>query len=106
MYCHLLQFNDPGQQKNKINKICSETLMKLVGSVTTCLEKSFTTRKSFKNVLELIDKVIESCSKYYDYLESNLVAVTDYQSLEEPNHAETIIQLPHFDGPLGDKYKS
>ena len=45
-------------------------------------------------------------SKYYDYLESNLVAVTDYQFLEEPNHAEMIIQLPHFDGPLGDKYKS
>ena len=49
---------------------------------------------------------IESCSKYHDYLESNLVAVTDYQSLEEPNHAETIIQLVHFYGPLRDKYKS
>ena len=68
--------------------------MKLVGSVG-----------SFKDVLELIDKVIESCSKYHDYLESNLVAVTDYQSLEEPNHAETIIQLPHFDSPLGTSIK-
>ena len=80
--------------------------MKLVGSVTTCLEISFTTCKSFKDVLELIDKVIESCSKYHDYVESNLVAVTDYQSLEGPNHVETIIQLLHFDGPLVEKYKS
>ena len=80
--------------------------MKLVDSVTTCLEKYFTTSKSFKDVLELIDKEIESCSKYHHYLESNLVAITDYQSLEEPNHVETITQLPHFDGPLGDKYKS
>ena len=106
VYCHLLQFNDPGQNKHKINKICPETLMKLVGSVTICLEKSFTTCKSFKDALELIDKVIESSSKYHDYLESNLVAVSNYQSLEEPNHAKMIIQLPHFDGPLGNKYKS
>ena len=79
--------------------------MKLVGSVTTCLEKYFTTRKSFKDVLELINKVIENCSKYHDYLESNLVAVTDHQSLEEPNHAEMIIQLPHFNCPLGISIK-
>ena len=105
VYSHLLQFNDLDRHKHKINKICRETLMELVGSVTTCLEKSFTTRKSFKDVLELTDKVVESCSKYHDYLESNLVAVTDYQSLEEPNHTKTIIQQPHFDGPLGDKYK-
>ena len=53
VYSHLLQFNDRGRHKHKINKICRETLMELVGSVTTCLEKSFTTRKSFKDVLEL-----------------------------------------------------
>ena len=93
----MLQFSDPGRHKHKINNICRVTLMKLVGSVTTCLEKSFATRKSFKVVLELIYKVIESCSKTHDYLESNLVAVTNHQSSEEPNDNTTTA----FRWPLG-----
>ena len=51
-------------------------------------------------------KLIESCSKYPDYLESNLTAVSEYQSSEEPNHIETIVELPYLDGPLDGKYKN
>ena len=75
-------------------------------SVTACLEKSLTTCQSFKKVLELKEKLIKSCSKYHDYLESNLKAVTEYQSLEEPKHIETVAELPHLDGPLDGKYKN
>ena len=71
--------------KHKIPKICREALMTFLSSVSACLEKSFTTRESFKKVLRLIDKLIESCSKYHDHLESNLTAVSENQSFEEPN---------------------
>ena len=47
------------------------------------------THQSFKNFLELIDKLIKSCSKYHDYLESDLAAMSEYQSLYEPNYIET-----------------
>ena len=44
--------------------------------------------------------------RYHDYLESNLSAVSGYQSLEEPNHTETVVELPHLDGPFDGKYKN
>ena len=80
--------------------------MNFVGSVTACLEKSFTTRQSFKKVLELTDKLIESCLKYLDYLELNLTAVSEYQSLERPNPKETVVELPHLHGLLDGKHKN
>ena len=75
-------------------------------SVIACLEKSFTTCQSFKRILDIIGKLNESCSKYHDYLESNLTAVSEYQSLEEPYHIEAVVELPHLDGPLDGKYKN
>ena len=77
--------------------------MNFVGSVTACLEKSFTTRQSFK---KLTDKLIESCLKYLNYLELNLTAVSEYQSLERPNHKETVVELPHLHGLLDGKHKN
>ena len=75
-------------------------------SVIACLEKSFTTCQSFKRILDIIGKLNESCSKYHDHLESNLTAVSEYQSLEEPYHIETVVELPHLDGPLDGEYKN
>ena len=106
VYNHLFLFNDSSCHKHKIPKICREDLMNFVGSVTACLEKSFTTRQSFKRILGIIGKLNESCSKYHDYLESNLTAVSEYQSLEEPYHIEAVVELPHLDGPLDGKYKN
>ena len=80
--------------------------MNFVGLVTACLEKSFITFRSFKKNLELIDKLIKSCLKYLDYLESNFTAVSEYQSLQESNHIETVVELPHIDGPLDGKNKN
>ena len=80
--------------------------MNFVGLVTACLEKSFITFRSFKKSLELIDKLIKSCLKYLDYLESNFTAVSEYQSLQESNHIETVVELPHIDGPLDGKNKN
>ena len=99
-------FHNPSRHKHKIPKICREASINFVGLVTTCLEKSFTTRESFKKVLKLIDKLIESCLRYQDYLESNLSAVSGYKSLEKPNHTETVVELPHLDGPFDGKYKN
>ena len=82
VYNHLLLPNDPSRHKHKIPKICREALRKLR------------------------DKLIECCSKYHDYLESNLKAVSKYQSFEEPKHIETVVELPHLDGPLDGKYKN
>ena len=106
VYNHLLLFNNPSCHKYKIPTICRQALMNFLGSITACLEKSFTTRESFKNVLELKDKLIETCSKYHDYLGSNLRAVSEYQPSEEPNYIETVVELPHLDGPLEGKYKN
>ena len=72
--------------------------MNFVGSVTACLEKSF------KKVLELRGKLIKSCSKYQDCLESNLTVVSEYQSLEEPNCMEAVVELPY--GRMDGIYKN
>ena len=32
--------------------------------------------------------------------------MSEYQSLEEPNHIETVVELLHLDGPLYEKYKN
>ena len=105
VYNHLLLFNDPSRHKHKIPKICREALMNFVGLVTACLEKTFTTHQSFKKVLELTHKFIKGCSKH-DYLELNLTAISKYQPLGEPSHIETVVELPHLNGPLDGKHKN
>ena len=32
--------------------------------------------------------------------------MSEYQSLEEPNDIETVVELPHLDSPLDRKYKN
>ena len=47
-FSHLLLFNDPNHHKHKAPNVSRETLMKLVGVVTTCLEKSIPLKILFK----------------------------------------------------------
>ena len=105
-FSHLLLFNDPNRHRHKGPNVSRETLMKLVGVVTTCLENSYTTKNSFKNVYQPTDQLIECCVKYSDYLEKNLNAVVNYQTHEEPQYKKTVISLPCLKEPLASKYKS
>ena len=79
--------------------------MNFVGLITACLEKSFTTCQSFKKVLELIDKLTKSCSKYHDYrikfYSSEWISI-----LRGPQPYKTAVELPYLDGPLDGKSKN
>ena len=48
----------PNRQKHKDPNVSRETLIKLVGVVTTCLEKSYATKNSFKNVYQPINQLM------------------------------------------------
>ena len=39
-------------------------------------------------------------------IESNFTVVSEYQSLEDPSHIETVLELPYLDGPLDGKSKN
>ena len=69
--------------------------MKYASEVTSLLEKSFANRNSFSKLYEITDYLVESVAKYSDYLEENLKAVNEYQSLEKPLEVTNITALPY-----------
>ena len=87
-------FNDPRRHHHAIPKLNRETLLRYADNVTNLLEKSFVHRNSFSVVLDMIEKLVESCAKYSDYLEDNLTHVSDYQSQEEPEEITNLVELP------------
>ena len=62
----LIKFNDP------LHQIQHAVLLNLTSNVTTILEKSFVTHKSFKFLHNVFDILVESAVKYADYLQENL----------------------------------
>ena len=64
-------FNDPRRHHHAIPKLKRETLLRYVDNVTNLLEKSFVHQNSFSVVLDMIEKLVESCAKYSDYPEDN-----------------------------------
>ena len=85
-----------GKHHHAIPKLNRETLHRYVDNVTNLLEKSFVHRNSFSVVLDMIEKLVESCAKYSVYLEDNLTHVSDFQSQEEPEEITNLIELPEY----------
>ena len=101
----LFQFNDPTRSKHAVGKISKFILLAHVESVTTLLEKSFVYRKSFQNLRVEIDKLIESCVKYSDYLAQNMSQVQESQLDEnDPNYVNILKTLPYFEGNICEGY--
>ena len=90
----LIKFNDPLHHKHKVKQIQHTVLLNLTSNVTTILEKSFVTRKSFKFIHDVFDKLVESAVKYADYLQENLACVENYQSRKDKLHNDKIEPLP------------
>ena len=70
----IIKFNDPLRHKHKVKQIQHAVLLNLNSNVTTILERTFFTRKSFKFLHDVFDKLVESAVKYTDYLQ-NLTCV-------------------------------
>ena len=106
-FAPLFPFNDPCRHKHKVDQLNQQVLLRCTGAVTNLLEKSFAHRSSFANLYGLIDKVVESCAKYSDYLEENLKLVEEYQSREEPVEINKIDSLPNLSElSVGQTYSS
>ena len=52
------------------------------------------------------DYLTESCIKYTDYLESNLLAVAEYQALEEAEAPVELMKLPFLEGHISLIYNT
>ena len=87
-----LKINNALQHKHKTGS--TETLLKYVGAVTNILEKSFCSCKSFDKSLNLLERPVKKCVKYYGCLETNLW--NDIQHNETMNANEL---------PFNNKYK-
>ena len=92
----LIKFNDPLCHKHKVKQIQHAVLLNLTSNVTIILEKSSVTRKSFKFLHDVFDKLVESAVKYADYLQENLVCVENYQNREDNLHNDKIEPLPYI----------
>ena len=101
----LFQFNNPTRSKHGVGKISKFILLSHIESVTTLLEKSFVYRKSFQNLRVEIDKLIESCVKYSDYLAQNMSQVQESQLDEnDPSYVNVLKTLPYFEGNICEGY--
>ena len=89
----IIKFNDPLRHKHKVKQIQHAVLLNLTSNVTTILERTFFTRKSFKFLHDVFDKLVESAVKYTDYLQ-NLTRVKNYQNREDNVHNDKIESLP------------
>ena len=55
----LLYFNDPEKGKHTVGRLSKNIVLEKIEAITTILEKSFTTRKSFGDLKFEIDKLID-----------------------------------------------
>ena len=92
-FASLQSFNNPRRHGHALSRLNRETLLSYVDEVTNILEKSFVHPNSFSGIYTPIDKLVESCAKYADYLEENLRNDLEYQS-EEPSEKTSITKLP------------
>ena len=91
--------------KHKAERVRQETLLNYVSPITSLLEKSYTQRSSFSELHTVIDKLVEACVKYSDYLSANLQSVNEYHELEENENASEVFSLPVCGGSWRSQYK-
>ena len=93
----MIKFNDPKRHKHKIKQVQRLTLLALTSNVTTLLEKSFVTRKSFHFLCDVFEKLVEASVMYADYIETNLESVNSYQNIDENVHQDKVDPIPFLE---------
>ena len=70
--------------------------MTLVEGVQAQIENTFALRANFSSIRTLVQKVMESCVKYSDYLIANKSLQDGYRSVydEEPVYQKYVFELP------------
>ena len=102
---HLFLFSDPTRSKHAIGKLSKHILLAHIESTTTLLVKSFAYQKSFQHLKVEIDKLIESCEKYSEYLAQNVLQVKESQVNEnDPSYVNIVKSLPFFQGDFLKEY--
>ena len=100
----ILPFYDPTRLKQKAKQLCSETLINLVGKVTTVLEEFFVSQPLFKFLKELFDKLSKNAVTYSNYLVSNLESTKAYKDFEVVEREKTFSSLPNVKTDLKVSY--
>ena len=70
-------FFDLKKGKHAIGRLVRNLILEKIKAITTILEKSFTSRKSFGDLKFEIGNLLECCIKYTDYLEQTLKSVKE-----------------------------